>query len=254
MHSIFNSISNKSRAQSNLNTQPKRDLNQTVLQWQKKCTPQNTKVVLQLLKPTIQSALHTYVPGQQSSFKIKASAMALQSLRQYKPTKGASPKTFVFTNLQRLNRLRRQRQNLIHIPESQVYAKQLVEKKITQLSQDLGRDPTDEQLQDATGMSKKKLQRVLSAGTTIFNDSASMDQNQRASTFSVSDLSDQDYFKYVYNSVGPLDKKIMQWTSPKAKVQLSNNQIAKKLRLSAGAVSQRKAKIQQLLGSVRGLL
>lgn len=103
-------------------------------------------------------------------------------------------------------------------------------------------------------MSIKKLNKILQTGASTFSESASNDEAQRGSTFSLNDVTDKDYFNYVYNSVGPIEKKIMEWTDPSRKVQLSNNEIASKLRLSPGAVSQRKAKIQEMLGAVRELV
>ena len=113
------------------------DIVQTIADWQKKSTPETTKQILDFIRPTIDSALHTYTPGQQNTFRIKATSYALQSLRNYDVTKKVSPKTFVFSNLQRLNRLRRQRQNIIHIPQNQVYMKQMLDNKTAQLQSDL---------------------------------------------------------------------------------------------------------------------
>lgn len=255
MNSIFKSIQNTPDTLK----QPKKgfqkqDINTVIADWQKTGDSQKVKAILQYIKPSIQSALHSYVPGQEAGFRVKATSLALNSLKAYTPSKGASPKTFIFTQLQRLNRLRRQRQNIIHIPQSQVYIRQLVQNKKALLTQDLGRQPSDDQLADATGMSVKKLNKIMQTGASTFSQSASNDEAQRGSTFSVRDVTDKDYFNYVYNSVGPIEKKIMEWTDPSRKVQLSNNEIAAKLRLSPGAVSQRKAKIQEMLGTVRELV
>ena len=221
--------------------------------WQKDKSPQNTKKVLQLLKPTIQSALHTYTPGQEDAFRLKATSMAIQSLSGYNPQKAASPNTYVFTNLQRLNRIRRERETPIHIPESKVYALQIIQRKQKELEEKLGRQPTDEQLSDYSGLSRKKIQQVR-AGSLYTSQSATADPQTGSDLLGTKDTSDKDYFDYVYDSVSPLDKKIMEWTAGYNKKPLSNNQIAAKLHLSAGAVSQRKARIQELLGQVRGLV
>lgn len=221
--------------------------------WQKDKSTQNTRKVLQMLKPTIQSALHTYTPGQQDNFRLKATSLALQSLSGYNPQKATSPSTYVFTNLQRLNRLRRQRQTPVHIPESQVYALQLIQKKQQQLEDRLGREPSLQQLSDYTGLSPKKIEKVRS-GSAYTSQSSTTDETTGVDLIGAKDTSDKDYYDYVYSSVSPLDQKIMEWTSGYNGKALSNNQIASKLHLSAGAVSQRKARIQQLLGQVRGLV
>lgn len=255
---IFNEISGmqgskvsikEAKIPSNLNIQA--DL---ISKWKKNRSEQLTNKVVEYLKPTIQSALHSYAPGQQQSMRTKATILALQSLQKYDPSSKASPKTYVFTSLQRLNRLRRQRQNIIHIPQNQVYIKNVLDTKAAQLQQELGRQPTNIQLSQALKMSVKKLQKIQNSlpGAT-FSSTASLNQEGHQ-TLGKSDLSDRDFYNYVYDSVQPIDKKIMQWTSGYSKKPLSNNQIAKKLKLSPGAVSQRKLKIQQKLSDVRGLL
>ena len=224
-----------------------------VSQWKKNKSPENTKKVLQYLKPTIQSALHTYAPNQEQAFRLKATSMALSQLDKYQPSKGSSPRTFVFTSLQRLNRLRRERQTPIHIPESQVYAKKLIDQKRSILQDKLGREPSDQQLSDFVGISKAKLNKLNLNSATV-NTSSAQDTQSGHDLLGTSQLSDKDYYNYVYDSVSPVDQKIMQWSSGMNGKQLSNNEIAHKLNLSPGAVSQRKAKIQELMGKVRGLL
>lgn len=92
------------------------------------------------------------------------------------------------------------------------------------------------------------------SGTAFASQSATTDEQTGADLLGSKDTTDRDYYEYVYNSVSPLDQKIMEWTSGYKGKELSNNQIASKLHLSAGAVSQRKARIQELLGQVRGLV
>lgn len=224
-----------------------------VSKWLKDRSSENTKKVLQYLKPTIQSALHTYTPNQQSAFRLKATSMALSQLSKYQPEKGTSARTFIFTSLQRLNRVRRQRETPIHIPESQVYAKKLIDNKKNILQDKLGRQPSDQELCDFIGISKAKLNK-LNLTTTTINTSSTQDVQSGHDMQGDNALTDADYYNYVYDSVSPIDQKIMQWSSGLNGKQLSNNQIAHKLNLSPGAVSQRKAKIQQLMGKVRGLV
>ena len=169
--------------------------------------------------------------------------MALSELSKYQPEKGTSPKTFVFTSLQRLNRLRRERETPIHIPESQVYAKKLIDSKKAILQDKLGREPSDQELCDFVGISKKKLYK-LNLNTATVNMSSTQDAETGHDLQGDNSLSDTDYYNYVYDSVSPIDQKIMEWSSGLKGQTLSNNEIAHRLNLSPGAVSQHKAKIQ----------
>ena len=69
------------------------------------------------------------------------------------------------------------------------------------------------------------------------------------------DVTERDFFEYVYRSGGPLDQKFMEWSSGMhGKPALSNQEIAKRLHITPAAISQRKAKIAEKLSEVRGLL
>lgn len=256
MANIFDAIKNTryNRPQTTVLVKAQPQVAQDIVsRWKEDKSPQNTKQVLEYLRPTIQSALHTYAPNQEQAFRLKATSMALSDLQKYNPEKGSSAKTFIFTSLQRLNRLRRERETPIHIPESQVYAKKIIDQKKSILQDKLGREPSDQQLCDFTGISKAKLNKLNLTLSTV-NTSSAQDTQSGRDLLGSSGLSDTDYYSYVYDSVSPVDQKIMQWSSGINGKQLSNNQIAHKLNMSPGAVSQHKAKIQQLMGKVRGLL
>lgn len=223
--------------------------------WQRDPNAQRTKEVLQKIKPTIQSALHTYVPGQQASYRIKATTYALNSLKNYDPKKKVSPNTYIFSQLRRLSRIKRQRQNIVHVPQSQIYQQMQINKALNQFQDVYDRQPTDQQLADKLHVSKAKLAKMMqSSQRSVIPDSAAVNAVTGQATFSKSAVTQDDYFDYVYRSVSPQDKLIMQYTSGIGKPILSNNQIAKKLKISPGAVSQRKAKLQAILAQVRGIL
>lgn len=226
-------------------------IQQDISSWQKQPTADTTARIIQYLKPTINSALRTYAPGAQDTLKIKATGYALNSLKAYDPAKKVSPNTFVFTNLQRLSRIKRDRQNLIHIPQSQIYEKMQLDKAIAKFNDQYDRDPSDQQLADQLHISVKKVQRIMNqTNNSVINDSSAINQTTGQSTFGRKDITDDDYYDYVYRSVPPTDQLIMQYT----KKSMSNNKIARKLKLSPGAVSQRKAKIQMMLSQVRTLV
>jgi hypothetical protein len=100
----------------------------------------------------------------------------------------------------------------------------------------------------------KKLERILDQGGVV-SESSTLTDDSRRDTLGSTDLTDDDYFEYVYASVDPVSQKIMEWSSGRHGAhQLSNNQIATKLRMSAAAVSQRKNKIQRMLSDARNLV
>ena len=119
---------------------------------------------------------------------------------------------------------------------------------------DHGREPSVGELADMTGLNTRRIEKLLN-GNTVINDTSSLSEESQESTFTQKDVTDEDYFEYVYSSVGPIDQKIMEWTSGMhGKPQLSNGMIASKLGISAAAVSQRKNKLLQMLSDVRSVL
>jgi DNA-directed RNA polymerase specialized sigma subunit len=117
-----------------------------------------------------------------------------------------------------------------------------------------GREPSIGELADLSGYNTKKVTKILD-GTMIVNDSSTLSEDSRQSSFTTKDVGEEDYWEYVYSSVGPIDQKIMEWTSGyHGKPVLSNNVIATKLGITPAAVSQRKNKILTMMSEVRGLL
>ena len=210
--------------------------------------------LLRRLKPTISSAISSYAPGKDRELAIRAASMAMDSLKTYDPGFGTDPKTHVFNNLKRLSRIGAQRGNIVKVSESAAYLQRDIQKAIDKFNDDYGREPSMEELADITGVSEKRIENAMGLRRAI-NESATLSEDSKRDRLASSDLDDSDYFEYVYRSVGPIDQKIMEWSSGMHGVRrLSNNEIARRLRMTPSAISQRKAKIQYMLSDVRGLL
>lgn len=254
MISVFQTpqVQNKIKTQNKL----KKDrVLQLINMWKTTKDKQYTGQILQYLKPTINSALKSFGGSQQQHLKIQAAKLALASLQTFDPAKNIQPSTHVFHNLQRLNRIRRDRQNIIHIPQTALYQQQMIAAKQSQLQDQLGREPSIQQLSDFIGMSAQRINKIKNKQLNTINQSSAISQTTGQSTFSKKVQTDKDYLQYTYKSLGPIQQKILQWsTGMYNKPILSNQQIAAKLQITPGAVSQRKARIQQVLSQVRGLL
>ncbi len=224
-----------------------------VLAWQRNRSPEMTKLVLDRMKPTIDSAMTSFANGS-GSMSVKAAKLTLDALRTYKPDFGAEPSTHVFNNLRRLGRLSTRRAAIIPQSEAFMLEARRVKETLARLQDEKGREPSMDELADATGLSRKKIDRLLDQNMVI-NESATLSQDTFKDTQASSDLTDDDYFEYVYASVGPVDQKIMEWSSGlHGRQVLSNNAIAAKLGISPAAVSQRRNKIQNMMSEVRRLV
>lgn len=238
-------------------TQPnnkKLPLKDLVVRWQTSGSKDDEAEILRQMKPTISSAMNSYAPGMEKQLAIKAARLTLDSLKSFKPDMGADPTTYVFHNLKRLNRYNSKRNNILPQPEAAQAEAKFIADLSMQFEDEKGREPSVGELADLSGYSVKKINKILD-GQVIVNDSSTLSEDARQSTFTSKDVGDEDYWEYVYASVSPVDQKIMEWTSGfHGKPVLSNNQIAQKLKITPAAVSQRKNKILSMMSEVRGLL
>lgn len=246
---------NKSTAPSSINTIEKESLTDVVDRWKSNKNPKDTEFILNSLKPTISSAINSYAPGMEKELKVKAASIALKSLDNYNKDSGADPKTYVFHNLKRLNRVVSDRNNIIHIPEQVSFDLNKVNTAISKFYDDKDREPTMEELSDITGFSISKINKLLNNNNSIVSESSTLSDESEKSTISKKVLTDKDYFDYVYRSVDPIDKKIMEWSSGIYSNKIKSNiEIARDLKITPSAVSQRKNKIYNMLSEVRSLL
>lgn len=229
-------------------------LKNLVLDWQKDQTPEKTEFMLKKLKPTINSALTSFAPGMEKSLYIKATKLALDAAKSYDPSYGTDPSTHVFHTLKRLYRFGAKRNNIMPVSERSYAESKFIRQLAAEFEDAHGREPSAMELADRSGFAVKKINRILDQNK-IRNETSTINPETHQSYVGASDLDDDDYFEYVYASVGPIDQKIMEWSSGKhGRPVLSNQDIAAKLRVTPAAISQRRAKIMNMMSEIRGLL
>lgn len=229
-------------------------LPELVAAWQKDKKEQYTADILRKLQPTMSAAMTSYAGGISEQLRIPAANITLQALDSYDPRKGTSVQTHVFNALKRLNRVSAERGNIVHIPEGMRVDYNNIRHIAQQIQQETGKQPSIQQLSDRSGLSPKRITKLLQ-GNTIVSQSGNQAMYQNKDTGTSSDISDQDYMRYVYSTLGDTDKKIMEWsTGIYGSKILSGIQMAKRLKITPAAVSQRRANIQKQLSDIRGLL
>ena len=120
-----------------------------------------------------------------------------------------------------------------------------------ELADSLGRDPSMTELADRSSISIKRINYLknfnnpLAEGTILGANAANPDAGSFLPTVQ---QNSGVWDELVYDDLGDTDKKIMEWTlGMHGEKSLANSVIAKKLRLSPGAISQRKQNIQKML-------
>jgi DNA-directed RNA polymerase specialized sigma subunit len=225
--------------------------------WTKENTPAQTSELLKRLGPTMDSAIRSYAGGS-PNMRISAANMALDACRSYDPGKGAKLSTHVFSNLMGLNRLSTKRST---VAPQVMYNRQLynaMTKAMGDYEDEHGVEPPLQYLSDTLGVPVKKVIQLQDEGPGgEISMSQQVGEEDEKDTFATSDVTDEDYLRYLYADYkdDPTSQKIIEWgTNMTGRKPLSNGEIARRLKISDAAVSQRKKKIQRRMEELRGLI
>ncbi len=187
--------------------------------------------------------------------KNRAKLLALNALQSYDPNKG-TVKTHLLSQMQRLRRLAAKEQNIVSIPEQVGLDFQRLSDIENELRDNLSRDPTDDEIADASGLSVRRIKKIrsfhqpIAEGMTAARSSMSEDaaNTDIASTLPNYNKSTDAWLEFVYGDLAPTDKLIMDMTLGRnGRRRASTQEIARRLNITPGAVSQRAAKIQSMI-------
>jgi DNA-directed RNA polymerase specialized sigma subunit len=225
-------------------------------QWQTAQTPEMNTQLLGTVQPIIDTAVSSYAGANASpTIKNRARLMALKALQTYDPQRG-NVKTHLLSQLQSLRRLSAKEQNIISLPEQVGLDFQRLSSAENELRDGLSRDPTDDEIADATGLSVRRIRKIrdfhqpVAEGMTAMQMSGSDDaaNTDIASTLPNYTKQTDAWLDFVYGDLSPTDKLIMDMTLGRnGRRRASTQDIAARLNVSPGAVSQRAAKIQAMI-------
>lgn len=233
------------------------DFSEPYMSWVNDQSPAQNDMMIQKIQPIIDSALKTYV-GQEAppSIRLQAKRMALDGLKNYDPSK-SKLKTHMMWHLQGLKRASAKSNQILNVPERVRLDSNYINTSFDELSDQLGRDPSDHELADYTGMSIKRIDKVRRFKPGISEGFASRVQSGDDGD-GVSDpasripgMNGGDSWKdFVYDGLDDRSKLIMEHTfGMNGKKVLDNTGIAAKLRITPARVSQIRADIQKKMDS-----
>jgi RNA polymerase primary sigma factor len=222
-------------------------------QWKKQRTPELNTKLIQTVQPVIDTAVTSYGGKTPSpNLKARAKLLALDAMDSYDPARG-NVKNHLLSQLQRIRRLSAKEQNIISIPEQVGLDFGHLNKAETELVDSLGRDPTDEELADFTGLSTRRIRKVRAFNQPVAEGMTAVTSEDGANTDVASTLpnsknSFESWLDFVYGDLAPTDKLIMDMTLGRnGRKKTDTKDIARRLNITPGAVSQRAAKIQQMI-------
>jgi DNA-directed RNA polymerase specialized sigma subunit len=217
--------------------------------WQGDQTPEGNAAFLKEIAPIVQKGVQMY--GNDSPLAAsQGRLMALEAMKKYDPARSRL-QSHVLTQMQGLRRAQRKQHEVIRAPERVLLENYRLNQQTQELSDELGRDPTDSELSDSLGISMERLTKLRRFQPGISSGQASSknpESGMPASRLPNQQDMENYWTEIVYQDLGPVDQKIMEMAlGMHGQKKLSNLEIAKKLNRSPGAITQRKVRIQDLL-------
>jgi len=216
--------------------------------WKANQTPEGNAAILQSLQPVIEKGVKTHVGETNPILVSRARQLTLQGLRSYDPSRSRL-QTHLYNQYQGLKRINRQLTQPVHIPERVQFDNYQLQQYTQELADKLGRDPTDTELANHSGFSRRRIGHIRKAQTGIpEGQMETLTPGFVPGVQTGNDNASQMWQEMVYDELDPLDQRILEHTlGMHDAAKISNKALAKKLGRSPGAISQRKARIQAML-------
>jgi hypothetical protein len=219
--------------------------------WRQKRSPETASALLTAVGPVLDSAVRTYAgekPGPSAS--SRARRLALDAFDVYDPDR-AKLRTHLMVRLQPLRRLSAAADHPIVVPERAALEMRRLRDADSGWRERFGRDPSTDELSDEAGLSVSRIAKLRAyRPPTAEGTMAAIAAGGEGGAFdpAVAGPDTDVWATFVHGDLSPTDKLIMEHsTGLFGRQKLSKQVIAARLGLSAGAVSQRAAKIQAKL-------
>ena len=219
--------------------------------WKTTPTKALSAQLLTAANPIMDKAMTSYAGRQGPVLKARAKLLALNTFKAYDPKKGAKLSTYLMTQLQPLRRVGLQTGQAVHVPEGLTYDKSSVTKSRKAFQATFGREPSDHELADDTGLSIARIRRVGEVPTVVSGTQA---EGEGYGPGVLRSTAEDNWLEFVYYELLPTDKLILDHRLGRhGKAKLSNNEIAVRTKMTPSAVTQRMAKIVARLQEGEGL-
>jgi len=220
--------------------------------------PRALRQLVDTLSPTIDKAIYQWGGGSQSPvLRQRARLLAANAVKSFDPSRGAKLETHVMQQLQTLGREANTIAQPLPIPERFRRDQAAVRRAQSDLEDTLGREPTDEEIAELTGLSIRRLGKIrrLMLARVPWSSVEDKEDDESADNDVVAAENDpySVWTDAVYHDLGEVDRVILQHRSGyRGHEVLSNADIARRLNMTPAAVSQRAARIQQRLDEFHG--
>lgn len=206
--------------------------------WRADPTPDNLNKVVKSLDPTIGYKLSTMGIADNPQMKHQARLYAADAIRKFDPASGTNLRTWTQSQLQSLQRYRRESQGPVKIPDRAAIDAWTIERATRELEDELGFEPDVKQLADRSGLSVKRIGAVRKITRPVAANAQMFEDGNEPTDFLGEAL------EYVYDSSDPIDRKIIEHTTGYGGAEvLSKQDIARRLGIHASQITRRSDRI-----------
>ncbi len=220
--------------------------------WKTSPGPVANAAMLKALQPTIDGAIQTHVGKSNPLLVSRARVLALQGMSGYDPKRGRL-QSFMYNHLLALKRANQQQTQILKVPERIALDRGHLHRAEAELQATLGREPTDDEISDHTGFSGSRIAKVrsfqsgVSEGRLEDLESAGTGYTSSGSRLPVAPERTK-WADIIYDELPVTHKKVMElgW-GLNGRKPMRGQEIAQKLKLSPGRISQIAKDIQTKL-------
>lgn len=215
--------------------------------WLRNKSPEGMSRVLDAFAPTINSEITRY-SGPKNLLRSKAKVLAIRAVKTFNPMSGARLNSWIVTNLKQLSRYSIKQRD-VHVSEDKARLAAEVDRVTRMLKDDLGRDPTDDEISDEIGISPKRVRdarsaAVASVASSYMSPEESGDDDSSSEPGVVTPSKVPFAQEAVYHDLTEADRFVFDaLTGSHGVNRLSGAEVARRLGVSPAAVSQKASAI-----------
>lgn len=213
-------------------------------QWNRTKSDHDLQQLLNHLQPVITQAVNRWGGTlARPMLETRAKALAVEAIRSYDPTRGATLATHVTNQLQKLSRTVYTHTAAARLPEHKAVSMTTFSVGHEQLTSDLGREPTTMELADHLGWSQQRTEefRKAHARRELLTSG-----EFNPSSFPIADEEDP-IVGFVYHDLAPENQQLFEHiTGYGGAPTLSNTELMRKFKMTQGQLSYQKRKMKDL--------
>lgn len=204
--------------------------------------------MLTAVRPILDKTVRHYTGGNSPVALGKARSEAIRVLRNYDP-KQSAPQTYLSNNLRGLERWQSARTNGVRIPSRASQHSVQLERLSQELEDKLGRPPSSAELAAKSDFSIEAITNLRRFGRPTAGSSMTGEMDGDSPLVAEDQMlrpqDDKAWLEMVYEDLNDKDRIVMEHTLGMfGQQKLSTSALAKRLKISQGAVSQRRKRVQ----------